>query len=170
MQKANDSPPEPNQVVSPTLDNSTANAGQDTAPLTADYFAPTTPTTPAKKFGGGKLVATFLGILLLVGGIATGVILVQNPQLLEEKAFIRPGDRLTACGSINQRRCSTRFITGATRCISPNDRIMFCCGGEMEIYNFRCTPPYSISCSTERPCIDKNYVCDSTRNVCVLAH
>jgi hypothetical protein len=46
-----------------------------------------------KKFGGGRLIATILGVIILVGGVTTGVIVTQQRQLLEQQAA---GE---ACGS-----------------------------------------------------------------------
>jgi hypothetical protein len=45
-----------------------------------------TPTTPHKKFGTGKIVATILGILVLVGGIGGGVYLTGQQQDIRERA------------------------------------------------------------------------------------
>jgi hypothetical protein len=41
---------------------------------------------PKKKFAGGKIIATILGLFLLVGGIGAGIILIQQQQLLPQKA------------------------------------------------------------------------------------
>lgn len=41
---------------------------------------------PKKKFGTGKIIATILGVLLLVGGIGAGYTLTQQPQLFEQQA------------------------------------------------------------------------------------
>lgn len=43
-------------------------------------------STPKKKFGGGRIIATILGILLLVGGVGAGLILTQQQQLFNQKA------------------------------------------------------------------------------------
>lgn len=43
-------------------------------------------TPPKKKFGGGKIIATILGLLLLVGGIGAGIILTSQNQNIKEKA------------------------------------------------------------------------------------
>jgi hypothetical protein len=42
--------------------------------------------SPKKKFGGKKIVATILGIFLLVGGVGAGIILTQQQQLFQQKA------------------------------------------------------------------------------------
>lgn len=47
---------------------------------------PITTGSPKKKFGGGKIIATILGLFLLVGGIAGGVLLTQQNQNLNERA------------------------------------------------------------------------------------
>lgn len=41
---------------------------------------------PKKKFGGGRIIATILGLLLLIGGVGAGYILTQQPQLFQQKA------------------------------------------------------------------------------------
>lgn len=43
-------------------------------------------TTPKKKFGSGKVIATILGLFLLVGGLGAGTYLVQQNQNIEERA------------------------------------------------------------------------------------
>lgn len=57
--------------------------------------APPTPTfaniamhSPKKKFGTGRIIATILGVFLLVGGVGTGIYLVQQKQLFNQKAWI----------------------------------------------------------------------------------
>lgn len=47
---------------------------------------PVVSSTPKKKFGGGRIIATILGILLLVGGIGAGILVTQQPQLFQQKA------------------------------------------------------------------------------------
>jgi hypothetical protein len=44
--------------------------------------------TPKKKFGGKKIIATILGIFLLVGGVGTGVYLVNQQQTANSKATV----------------------------------------------------------------------------------
>jgi len=57
---------------------------------------------PAKKFRGKKMVATILGVLLLVGSLGAGIILVKQQQDIREKAegitetincITNPGDK-----------------------------------------------------------------------------
>lgn len=43
-------------------------------------------TTPKKKFGSGKVIATILGLFLLVGGVGAGTMLVQQQQDIRERA------------------------------------------------------------------------------------
>lgn len=60
---------------------------------------------PKKKFGGGKMIATILGILVLVGGVGAGILLTQQPQLFQQKA-----------GSVNG--CSPRQDLGTAALIA----------------------------------------------------
>jgi len=43
-------------------------------------------TPPKKKFGGRKMIATILGLVVLIGGIAAGIVLVKQQQDIREKA------------------------------------------------------------------------------------
>lgn len=53
---------------------------------------------PKKKFGG-KTIATILGILILVGGVGTGVILVKQQQDIREKAMVEEGTSIGVTGT-----------------------------------------------------------------------
>lgn len=69
-------PPVDQTVSQPTNGNGSA-APSDLPPMVA---------APKKKFGGKKIIATILGIFLLVGGVGAGVILTQQQQLFQQKA------------------------------------------------------------------------------------
>jgi len=58
----------------------------------------TTSPTPKKKFAGGKIIATILGLFLLVGGIGAGVFLVNQNQNINEKADGNSYSCNTECG------------------------------------------------------------------------
>ncbi len=65
------------------------NNNQENTNQTNEPSDPSNMTTvkPAKKFGGGKIIASILGFLVLVGGIAGGVILTQQEQDVREEAL-----------------------------------------------------------------------------------
>jgi hypothetical protein len=50
-----------------------------------------------KKFGGGKIIATILGLIVLIGGVGAGIILTQQQQLFKQKAVGACGTRNTGC-------------------------------------------------------------------------
>ena len=75
--------PEPLETV-PTTPSSEPIADMGSAAPIANTFDIN--PSPVKKFGSGKIVATILGILLLVGGLGTGVYLTQQDQNIGEKA------------------------------------------------------------------------------------
>ena len=56
-----------------------------------------------KKFGGGKIIATILGLIVLVGGVGAGIVLTQQQQLFQQKAAacLDPCSRDSDCG-LNQ--------------------------------------------------------------------
>ncbi|MFZ5932481.1 MAG: hypothetical protein ACOYT7_00105 [Patescibacteria group bacterium] len=74
----------PTDVAAPTT---TPAAGSAPPPL--DIPPVITPTgKPKGKFGGKKVIATILGLLVLVGGLGAGIILVKQQQDIREKAAI----------------------------------------------------------------------------------
>jgi hypothetical protein len=79
----------PSQPNIPSIDS---DAGSGAPP-----DAPSVISKPKKKFGGGKIIATILSILLIVGGVGAGIYLVGQQQLFVQKASA-PGS-LTICHS-----------------------------------------------------------------------
>src|SRR3972149_4595943 len=73
----------PSQNSIPPVDDSGSAAPSDLPPMVT--------SSPKKKFGTGKIIATILGIFLLVGGVAGGVLLTQQNQNVSEKADCRSG-------------------------------------------------------------------------------
>ena len=55
----------------------------------------TEPNFPKKKFAGRKIIATILGLFLLVGGVGAGVYLTQQNQNPNEKAECAPNPDIT---------------------------------------------------------------------------
>lgn len=80
--------------TSPPIEEVTVPFGTTTAPptqttqtvSTPPNFPPIISTPKRKKFGGKRIIATILGILVLVGGLAAGTILVRQRQEIREKA------------------------------------------------------------------------------------
>lgn len=65
---------------------STTTQANDLSGSAAPSDLPPVVTPPKKKFGGGRVIATILGLFLLVGGIGAGIILTSQQQLFEQKA------------------------------------------------------------------------------------
>ncbi len=61
-----------------------------------NYFPPQATPPPKKKFGSNKIIATFLGLVLLVGGITAGLLIIRNPQLFKQQAATTGYD---SCGT-----------------------------------------------------------------------
>jgi len=77
----------PQDTVNPSPANSTPSDTGSAAPnndLAMSGVVGTTP--PKKKFAGGKIIATILGLFLLVGGVGAGVFLTGQNQDIREKA------------------------------------------------------------------------------------
>ena len=99
----------------PTVQQQTVSSDQQSgsaAPIDTptDSFIPSV-SSPKKRFGGGRVIATILGLFLLIGGVGAGIVLTQQPQLLQPKA--------DSCAS-----------TGSTRCSGGNAQV--CVGGNWQ--------------------------------------
>ncbi|EKE06361.1 MAG: hypothetical protein ACD_19C00016G0034 [uncultured bacterium] len=81
-------PPMPQQdIVNPSPANTNTGSAAPTDDIVSTVMpAVTTSSTPKKKFAGGKIIATILGLFLLVGGVGAGVYLTQQNQNINEKA------------------------------------------------------------------------------------
>lgn len=93
--------------------------------------------TPKKKFGGGRIIATILGLFLLVGGIGAGIVLTQNQQLFQQKAAgILP--IVEYCGT--GLNCQTRQVAGAVACKqTATGPTIYCCPSGQTVKNGVCT-------------------------------
>ena len=63
-----------------------SDSGAGSAAPSFDIPPVVTPVGKPKKFGGKKVIATILGLLVLVGGLGAGTILVRQQQDIREKA------------------------------------------------------------------------------------
>lgn len=68
-------------------------ANNDSGSAAPPDAPPIITSTPKKKFGGGKIIATILGFLILIGGVAGGVVLTRQNQNIKEKAASDAGFR-----------------------------------------------------------------------------
>lgn len=113
-----------NSVITPDLDipplppdfqslqteqNSTPNSEStkitENSSLENSFSPPPSVSIPQKKFGGNRIIATILGILLLVGGVGAGILLTQQQQLFEQKAAIQSCKDITKASEC-QQTCS----------------------------------------------------------------
>jgi hypothetical protein len=98
-------------------------AGQETGGSAAPAFdidsSITPPSTPKKKFGGKKVIATILGVLVLIGGLGAGVILVQQQQDIRQRAAMTPGDGGGGGGTATLTPTPTRVPTPPTGTSTP---------------------------------------------------
>ena len=85
---------------------------------------------PKKTFGGGKIIATILGLFLLVGGVGAGIILTQQPQLLQQKAAVVT---TSYCPFTDCDIGST--VPGAVQCMQNNGSLTYCCPTGSPLYN-----------------------------------
>lgn len=85
-------PPDAGAPIPPDTQPVEGMAPQDTnagsAAPSFDIPPVVTPGQPKKKFGGKRVVATILGLLVLVGGLGAGIVLVRQQQDIREKAAI----------------------------------------------------------------------------------
>jgi hypothetical protein len=116
----------PNPVISPQSDlpplpPAFQNLGSEEKPVVTETALPPSDTgsaappdissaiqKPKKKFGGGKIIATILGLMVLIGGVGAGIVLTQEPQLFQQKA--------AQCNS----QCTTNSQCGAGQHCNSN--------------------------------------------------
>ncbi|WKZ25305.1 MAG: hypothetical protein QY322_02845 [bacterium] len=77
----------PTPTASPTTDTGSAAPSDDIVMPSVVTSGPNA-KGPSKKFGGGKVIATILGLFLLIGGVGAGTYLVQQNQDIREKASL----------------------------------------------------------------------------------
>ena len=93
VENKQDTEPNETPVETPIMDSGSA------APQDEVIMPPTVTSKNKKKFAGGKVIATILGLFLLIGGVGAGVLLVKQNQNISEKAA-------TDCNSItNSATC-----------------------------------------------------------------
>lgn len=99
-------PDQNNSIQTPPANPAFPSLTQNDMPLVPNPTPPVVPpptiTTPKKKFGGGRIIATILGILLLVGGVGAGVFVTQQSQDVRERASepISPRYAPTQCQQV----------------------------------------------------------------------
>lgn len=109
-----------------------------TDPSTGNTVTPAIPpsiTPPKKKFGGGRIIATILGILLLVGGVGAGLILTQQQQLFQQKAST--GVATASCGNAKTYSANWTLLTDPQLAsLAPNTVVNFCATGSTSTGSF----------------------------------
>ncbi len=96
-------------------------------------------TPPKKKFGGGRIIATILGLFLLVGGIGAGIALTSQQQLFEQKA----GSGVSYCGdgicNENASSCSRDCGSNLINCGGVQCQAQYChCTGGQACTGYEC--------------------------------
>lgn len=112
----------------------------DDTPQTVENTNTQVFTTNNKPLGSnkGKIIATILGLFLLVGGVGAGLFLVDQNQDIREKAA---GE--DPCGS--GLACSqSSSLIGSTAC-TANSLLIYCCPSGMVISNDKCVSTSDIS-------------------------
>lgn len=84
--QSTDIPPLPAEDTVPVSSIQPPVSSDDTSSAAPPDTPPMITSTPKKKFGGGKIIATILGLFLLIGGIGAGIFLTRQNQNIKEKA------------------------------------------------------------------------------------
>lgn len=118
-----------------------------------------------KKFGGGRIIATILGLIVLVGGVGAGILLTQQQQLINQKAAGACGTTNTGCiyydcsqhidcsnGALAPGFCSTNYACPGPCPASTTSCVPECTAGQQD----------STSCTTGESCPGVKYkTCNS---------
>ncbi|MCX6704997.1 MAG: GBS Bsp-like repeat-containing protein [Candidatus Woesebacteria bacterium] len=105
----NDVPATPS--VSQSADLPTETPAQADQPISNDAGSSAPPdissviSKPKKKFGGGKIIATILGLIVLIGGVGAGIVLTQQKQLFQQKASGTVDCGAQTCNTATQVCC-----------------------------------------------------------------
>jgi hypothetical protein len=118
-------PPDGNIIETPKdLPSNQLNTDRDGSENPPDMSSIT--TKPKKKFGGGKIIATILGLVVLVGGVGAGILLTQQQQLFNQEAC---GTTVT-CGPVKAYDANWVALTNAQlSTLKPEANINFCVSG-----------------------------------------
>ena len=116
-----------------------------------------TPGQPNKKFGGKRVIATILGLLVLVGGLGAGVILVRQQQDIRERAA---GPVQTYCSAANQANCPN----GCTPSASGGVCKPYCSSANNRDCTFGCTPNNSGGTCKSAPAPAPTPYCSTNNN------
>lgn len=79
-------PPLPQDILNPSPVTTTGSAAPANDVVMDTVMPAVITTPPSKKYAGGKIIATILGLFLLVGGVGAGVYLTGQNQNIAEKA------------------------------------------------------------------------------------
>ncbi len=129
-------PAQPTPASAPSSD-----VNQGGSPTSPPPSTPPTITTPKKKYGTGRIIATILGILLLVGGIGAGIVLTQQQQLFQQKAaeiscksIDNPKDCKNACSppKNNGKSYQCKWLSAQANCAESANECGAGGGGETE--------------------------------------
>ncbi len=120
----------PVETSAPTQETGATNSAQ-TIPDIPPVIS--TSSTKSKKPVGKKMIATILGVLVLVGGIGAGVILVQNQQDIREKADTLVCVYDSECG-FGETCENNKCVTITPECVNDTD----CDPGETCNANGKC--------------------------------
>lgn len=93
------------------------NTDVGSAAPSADIVMPPVITSQRKKFPGGKVIATILGLFLLVGGLGAGILLVDQNQNINEEAAQADGCKSITDKNSCNNSCGTKKADGKSyRC------------------------------------------------------
>lgn len=114
-------------VPNPIMANSPVQQPENSGSAAPVDF-PTMTSSPKKKFGGGKVIATILGLFVLIGGVGAGIVLTQQQQILQPQAVAdgecncKTADThqsncgAGSCNSNGSCNCKSGCTTKANRC------------------------------------------------------
>jgi len=111
--------PPPFPPESSPIDGSTPPSDFGSAAPSFDIPPVITPGQPNKKFGGKRVIATILGLLVLVGGLGAGVILVRQQQDIREKASINEPCNVCIGGNCIKDASPPDCIASLNQCPNP---------------------------------------------------
>ena len=125
-----------NPGVNPVPTAQSGSTSSDNTPEQSYNFSSLGNNFSTQVVDGKKIITSFLGLLLLVGGLGAGITLVREPQLFEQHAQVLEVDKSTLSACTAYLYCTDIKTSGASMCLDYQDKVKYCCKKGYKLNSF----------------------------------